>query len=283
MNIRPISFIDPSELYHAFDVNPDLSRINTIILDIDGTILQSNNVIQPGLDSICSILQDHGIHLLLASARPIISILNISKKLNIFNPVVGLNGSIIADRNKIFYQASFKTEKIIETLLKHKNISLNYYNGYDWFVDKKDDSIILEEKLVSMTAIIKNSYLIEAQKILIIGNHAELENINSDLASNKEVDCSFSKINYLEVNPKNINKVTGIKECLKIMNLNSPFIMTIGDGENDIPMLKEFELGISMGNAPEVVKNISHYALDTNDNHGLVKFLACFCIARGFE
>lgn len=262
---------------------PDITQINVIVLDIDGTILKSNNRIQSGLDQVCRILNTNGIQLVLASARPINSILKIAHRLNIFGPAIGLNGSIIADNKKIFYQSSFQTEEILKILSKFQGISLNYYMDYDWFVAAKDKHIRLEEKLVSMKATVKNTPIPTAQKILVIGDRPILEIIQSELLQHNLVECNFSKSNYFEINPKGVNKVLGINQYLKIINLRSPLVMTIGDGENDLPMLKKFQIGIAMGNAPEIVKESACYVLDSNDDNGLVTFLNSFCKARGFS
>lgn len=263
-------------------INQKFFAINTIVFDIDGTILTSKNQIQSGLKENLEILSSKGINILLASARPLTSILNIGKNLGISLPVIGLNGSIIADYNKIIFRQSFDTLKIIETINNYEGISINYYSDYDWYVDKIDDNIVKESELVWMEPKIPIKKIKKAQKILLIGERNVLEKIRKDLLSLNEIEVHFSKINYLEINPKGVNKLNSIKNCLSFMNLSDSSVMAIGDGENDIPMLREFNLGIAMGNSPEIVQNSADLIIKSNDENGLVEFIEFFNKSRGF-
>ena len=46
-----------------------------------------------------------------------------------------------------------------------------------------------------------------------------------------------------------------------------------GDSHNDIEMVKNFANGVAMGNATNELKNVSKYITDSNNNHGIYKFL----------
>ena len=52
--------------------------------------------------------------------------------------------------------------------------------------------------------------------------------------------------------------------------------MAIGDGGNDIPMLRHAGIGVAMGNANETVKAEADYVTDTVDQDGIAKALQHF-------
>lgn len=54
-------------------------EIKTIALDIDGTLLDSNGNIMPKTKKALLELQDKGVHILLASGRPIKSMLKLAR------------------------------------------------------------------------------------------------------------------------------------------------------------------------------------------------------------
>jgi hydroxymethylpyrimidine pyrophosphatase-like HAD family hydrolase len=54
--------------------------------------------------------------------------------------------------------------------------------------------------------------------------------------------------------------------------------MTLGDYDNDMPMIKAAGLGVAMGNALEKVKAAADYVTDTNDNDGVGKAIEKFVL-----
>ncbi len=104
------------------------SQINTIVLDIDGTILNSNNNIQDGLPDIIQKLCKSSMNIILASARPILSIAMIGAKLGIKCPFVGLNGGIVASSDLIYWTTELIiTPEIHQVLMNFKDeVSMNW-------------------------------------------------------------------------------------------------------------------------------------------------------------
>jgi hydroxymethylpyrimidine pyrophosphatase-like HAD family hydrolase len=71
-------------------------------------------------------------------------------------------------------------------------------------------------------------------------------------------------------------KEAGIVALKELWQLNDDQIVAIGDGMNDIGMIKYAPLGIAMGNAQDAVKKAADYVTDTVINDGLSKALKHF-------
>jgi hydroxymethylpyrimidine pyrophosphatase-like HAD family hydrolase len=54
-------------------------------------------------------------------------------------------------------------------------------------------------------------------------------------------------------------------------------ILTIGDQNNDIELLKAGGVSVAMGNATEELKKYADYITDTVDNDGFVKAIEKYC------
>ncbi len=78
--------------------------------------------------------------------------------------------------------------------------------------------------------------------------------------------------------PLGVNKVTGIRKALEFIGNSHEIgkVMAIGDGENDIPMLVDFDYGVAMGNAPILVQQKAAKVIEGCDDNGLAKFLEYF-------
>ena len=54
--------------------------------------------------------------------------------------------------------------------------------------------------------------------------------------------------------PLGVDKSKSLRALVDLVGINLDEVLTIGDGENDIPMLKTAGFGILMGNAESAVK-----------------------------
>ena len=95
----------------------------------------------------------------------------------------------------------------------------------------------------------------------------------------KEIPASFyerfeiikTRNNLLEFMPKGITKAYGISLLAKDLGIRAEEIMTLGDEENDLPMIEYAGLGVAMANAIPLVKEAADVVTDTNDQDGVAK------------
>jgi P-type E1-E2 ATPase len=62
-----------------------------------------------------------------------------------------------------------------------------------------------------------------------------------------------------------------LQHVTAILGLELSQVAAIGDGLNDIEMLREAGLGIAMGNAPEAVKSVADWVTGTNNEAGVAQ------------
>jgi hydroxymethylpyrimidine pyrophosphatase-like HAD family hydrolase len=83
--------------------------------------------------------------------------------------------------------------------------------------------------------------------------------------------ATFSKSNYLEVLPIGVDKAKALMKLAKTLGLELSQVAAIGDGLNDVEMLREAGLGIAMGNASDAVKSEADWVTGTNDEEGVAQ------------
>ena len=74
--------------------------------------------------------------------------------------------------------------------------------------------------------------------------------------------------NNIEVNAKGVNKGRGLLLLGELLGIGSEEIMAVGDGSNDIAMLREAGLGVAMENATDEVKAAADVITLSNDREG---------------
>ena len=86
----------------------------------------------------------------------------------------------------------------------------------------------------------------------------------------KEVSVGYY---YTEVSSKNVDKWYAIEEIMKKENIAKEEVISFGDNNNDILMIKNAGLGIAMGHSNEQVKKVAKFVTQTNDEDGVAKAL----------
>jgi hydroxymethylpyrimidine pyrophosphatase-like HAD family hydrolase len=75
----------------------------------------------------------------------------------------------------------------------------------------------------------------------------------------------------VECTHKDVSKLNSIDRVLSKKWLVRENLMAIGDGYNDIEMIKGAKLGFAMGNAVEEVKKIAKMVVSDNDSAGVAE------------
>ena len=81
---------------------------------------------------------------------------------------------------------------------------------------------------------------------------------------------------FLELVPQGIDKALSLAVLLKEIGVEHKEMIAIGDGYNDLSMIKFAGLGIAMGNAQEPVKKAADYITLSNEEDGVAEALEHF-------
>lgn len=169
----------------------------------------------------------------IATSRSLDSINKEIIKYNIpFNYLITSNGAIISnDKNNILNIIALKEKQI-----KFVKQNLNSFNDVKIFESKIDNKII--------------GYKLKSNNIESL---IKIKNKLDKNIINEKMYTELGEPNKLFIN-NNVNKTDGIKKLLNILNYNdNEHIYTIGDGDQDLEMLKEYN-GYRMKNSSDNIK-----------------------------
>lgn len=84
-------------------------------------------------------------------------------------------------------------------------------------------------------------------------------------------NATYSKPNYLEVIPLGVNKAEALANLTQMLGIDLSQVAALGDGHNDVEMLRAAGVGIAMGNASDEVKAAAEWVTGTNDEAGVAQ------------
>ena len=86
-------------------------------------------------------------------------------------------------------------------------------------------------------------------------------------------ECCTSDPSYLEFMARGVNKGAGLRAAAEALGLGPQEVMAVGDGHNDLPMLRWAGVSVAMGNASDEVKAAAQFVTENCDRDGLAAAL----------
>ncbi len=221
-----------------------------VFSDYDGTIYITEENMLTNVKSIKE-YRNLGGKFVIVTGRSKTSVSNVIKQYNIpYDYIISNNGAVIynSDMQKIYEQSIdiHISNKIIDYLNTKENIEIFFY-------DDEDKVKYHNQKLLKLR--IKTSDYKLAQNIE--------DEINSMFNEYIKAHSAFPGMYYdnhdfviVDIVSVNAGKENAIKKLLEILDIEKEQVATIGDGRNDIAMIKEYN-GYSMETAEIDVKKSS--------------------------
>lgn len=275
--------------------------LKLIVLDIDGTLLNSKKIMTPRTKNKLIEAQRLGIKVALASGRPTRGIFPIAKELEMDQYegfLISYNGAVVYDvkTKETVFQQGLPIE-LANQVLKH----LSNYNVVP-MVDHKDYLYVnnaffdIEYELpmgvqniveyevrgghFKVCEIDDYSSVINqpVPKILVAGNPDYLL-ANYDAMTQpfrEKTTFSFSAPYYFEFTDKGIDKARALREVFPEMGIQAKNTIAFGDGQNDRSIIEYAGLGVAMKNAVPDILEIADETTHSNDEDGIVEVLNRF-------
>ncbi len=255
-----------------------------LVLDLDGTLTNSEKKITPPTRKALIEIQQNGKKVVLASGRPTPGIISLAKELRL-----GDYGSYILSFNggKIINCATGNT--IYNKLLPDSVASTIYdiVKKYDvdllTYTDKEILSGIKPNQYTELESQINNMPIIRVDdfpkaidfsvnKLLITGEPSLAEKIEIQLKEkfHSLLNIYRSEPFFLEIMPQNIDKAHSLQKLLNYLGMSADQMICCGDGFNDLTMIEYAGLGVAMENAQPILKKTADYITKSNDEDGVL-------------
>lgn len=271
--------------------------IKAIILDLDGTLLDSEKNISPKTKAALIDAQQKGIKLVLASGRPTTGMIQHAEELEMAKHhglLVSYNGAKVIDCQtmaELYSRGLTVSEgKAVLEHLKQFDVKVmidkgNYMYVNNVFADhlmyRGTEINIIEYEarggnfLLCEQADLAESLDHELSKILTAGDPEYLaENHKKMMAPFEQtLNAMFTADFYFEFTAKNVDKAQALATVLQPMGIEPAEMMAVGDGHNDRSMLEYAGFSIAMENAVQELKDIATHVTLSNDDDGIAHIL----------
>lgn len=266
-------------------------ELQLLALDADGTLVDPEGRIRPGVRSAVERVQAAGIPIVICTGRRYRTVKPLLDELGLEGPVVLHNGVLVKDARggetvgdaflpEALYAPALQWMREVTPPLVYVD---RYFDGIDVYhepferchafqveyleanpgvvhaVDRLDDPPGVGVVMVSAMA--------DADSLLPLR-----ERIDADLAGRVQTNFIMNK-NYrghiLEITRARVSKWTALEAIARERGVAPERIAAIGDDTNDTEMIARAGMGIAMGNAVDAVKEAADWVTESNDREGV--------------
>lgn len=218
-----------------------------LVSDFDGTLVGEELAISfPVVLAIDKIRREKKVLFTIATSRCLGDILYYNRDFSFLDYVVASNGAVVYDVNK--EKILFKKSVLVSNVKK----IYNTFKGYDIYACRKDRKF----RLVNLEDI-KDIYKLE----IVCKSDTDIEEVISKLDNlNLKITCAKNYINgtyYVDIVYEGINKFTGVEVICNKKKIDNREVISIGESDNDIELVRDSGYGVSTNNGIDKVKEVS--------------------------
>ena len=283
--------------------------IKLVACDLDGTLFNSNMTVSDTNTQAVKNAQNSGIEFLIATGRAPRESRSILKDADLNTGFISLNGALVFNEegklivkhsiptNKaiqianLLHDAGFYFEIVTEKQVYSENLEQRITNVAHLMVDLNplldfrqavaisagNKTITNMKQVPSFTKLLSDPQ-IEVMKFIAFDSrgHEAFADVKEEIAKLGDLVVTSSSSSNIEINAVKAQKGLALLDYAKLKNIKQNEIAAIGDNLNDESMIRAAGVGVAMGNAIPLIKDIAQVTTKNNNEDGVAYILNQF-------
>lgn len=272
---------------------PFPERYRLVVVDVDGTLLDSQHQLPPRVAAAIRTTRQHGLAVALATGKMLRSVRPLIEAMDLRGPQITLNGAalVLAETGEPLVYHPLREEDrrgaIELTRASAPDVLITHFMLDTIMVDQPDHPLLpvllsYGEKQITPVPSLLADDLPPAAKILLVGTREQLGDLRRVVTPVLEprLIVTTTAPDFLEYFDPAAGKGNGLAALLDVLRLPHDAVIAIGDGENDLPLFARAGLSVAMGNASAAVQQAADLVIGSNDAAGVADFLDALLHAR---
>ncbi len=256
-----------------------------IALDVDGTLLDPAHRLRPRVADAVRAAGAAGMMVSLATGKLLESVRPILATLGIAGPQIVLNGAATVDSHSgqaLRFCPLRETDRraVIEAVRAADPRVLVSHFALDTIYMDRDHQMVgvfaeYGEGPPLFVPDLLASTLPPAAKVLLSGTPEQLARVRAAVtpALGRRVSITTTTPDFLEFFDPSAGKGQALAALREALDVPREAVVAIGDGENDVPLLREAGLAVAMANGAEATRRAADLIAPSNDEDGVAVVL----------
>lgn len=260
-----------------------MSRTRLVALDVDGTLMSYDGVISDDVRAAVTALVDAGVHVVLATGRSAHSATEVALDLGLTRGwVVCSNGAVTARLDAeeengwaIVRSVTFDPGPALRTIAMELPDAL--FAVEDLGVGFRVSAPFPQGEITGETTVVPFDELAAAPatRVVIRAPQSTPEEFHAlvERVGLHEVTYAVGWSAWLDLTPGGVSKASALEEVRRELGVEPYETLAVGDGQNDVEMLRWAACGVAMGHASDVVRAAADQVTGTIEDDGAVAVL----------
>lgn len=258
-----------------------------VAIDLDGTLVDRNGQISEEDKAAVAFLKHNFVKVILCTGRILQTTAPFIKELDLNSPHVTFDGALIhvVEGRSTLYKLPLPSELVKEAVeyCRAEGIYLELYSRDTFFAEHENWSdeihrnfFKVEPTLVNFDNIWDKEDLLKAE--MVVGSLEDAkrakgfaDHFSGRLNFSVAHTPAYPEAEFLNIVHPEVSKGAALRFFAREIGVYPTETVAIGDGMNDISMLKEAGYAVAMGDAPDEVKQVSQYVTSSVEHHGVAE------------
>lgn len=260
--------------------------IRLVVADLDGTVLDKTKMVRPDLRDAVRSLRRRGVAFTIATGRVFASAARYALDLEIREPIIAANGAVVKnpvtglELRDLRLPASVAREVL--GLTRHLGAATYVFTGDRILVDRPSSFSPRYWRSLGHPITLSRDIMAEdlgepTMIVVYVGSHRAStlrQEFSQRLHGRAEVTSSMPY--FIDFLHPLASKASGVELLAKHLGIPVGSIMAVGDGYNDVGMLRYAGVGVLVANAPGEIRNLADHITEAPATDGVLEALRTF-------
>jgi hypothetical protein len=258
-----------------------------LVVDIDGTLLNSRGVISTEDAEAIAGLRERGVRVALSTGRASMAADWVLDHLQLDGYHIFYDGALVFNPVKSLeaYAESIDSDLAREVIdfSRRSGVHIDLYSSTRYFIEREDWVADIRRQFFRLTPTIarledvcKFERIIKGTLIARSGAEREMaleiqNQFRGRLMFSWTMTPAYPDIDFINILSAKVSKGKALEELCTLLKVPLADVVAIGDGVNDVSLLKKAGLAVAMGNCAEELKSVAHIVTHDVDHSGVAE------------
>jgi hypothetical protein len=258
-----------------------------LVVDIDGTLLNSRGVISTEDTEAIARAREQGVRVAVSTGRAAMAASWVLDHLQLDGYHIFFDGALVFNpvRNREAYAESISGELAQEAVEfgRQSKLHIDLYSSTRYFIEKDTWAVDirrqffrLEPTVADFAEVCRKERVIKATVITrTLAERAralEFQNqFRGKLFFSWTTTPAYPEVDFINILSPKVSKGRALEELCARLNISLDEVVAIGDGVNDVSLLKRVGLAVAMGNCVDELKSVAHTVTHDVDHSGVAE------------